>query len=151
MAANAGVSHDHEAAPATRQKRTIQREQPGDPAEMWDRIVREVSADEPSFMSLVGRNSKGNGFEAGELLVIVSPGKLKIAEDKSQEISRIAKALYGDEVFVTLRGGDPSRKSGNAEAVTEAETSKILDEDIDQNEIASDIESLFGITPTIEA
>ena len=102
-------------------------------------------------MSLVGRNSKGTGFEAGELLVIVSPGKLKIAEDQSKSISRIAKALYGDEVYVTLRGGDPSRKSGDADAVTEAETSKIIDEDIDQNEITSDIESLFGITPTIEA
>lgn len=153
MAPSVGVSQEREAAPVPepRQARTIQREQPGDPAEMWDRIVREVSAEEPSFMSLVGRNSKGTGFEAGELLVLVSPGKLKIAEDQSQNISRIAKALYGSDVFVTLRGGDPSRKSANAEAVTEAETSKIIDEDIDQNEIAADIENLFGITPTIEA
>ena len=153
MPAPVNASAQREAAPAPepRPARTLQREQPGEPAEMWDRIVREVSAEEPSFMSLVGRNSKGTGFEAGELLVIVSPGKLKIAEDQSKSISRIAKALYGDEVYVTLRGGDPSRKSGDADAVTEAETSKIRDEDIDQNEITSDIESLFGITPTIEA
>ena len=153
MPAPVNASAQREAAPAPepRPARTLQREQPGEPAEMWDRIVREVSAEEPSFMSLVGRNSKGTGFEAGELLVIVSPGKLKIAEDQSKSISRIAKALYGDEVYVTLRGGDPSRKSGDADAVTEAETSKIIDEDIDQNEITSDIESLFGITPTIEA
>ncbi len=133
------------------QQRAIKREQPGDPAEMWDRIVREVSADEPSFMSLVGRHSLGSGFDAGEILVTVSPGKLKIAEDKSQEISRIAKALYGNEVYVTLRGGDPSGKNGASGEAAEAETSKIIDEDIDQNEIASDIESLFGITPTIES
>ena len=153
MPAPVNASAQREAAPAPepRPARTLQREQPGEPGEMWDRIVREVSAEEPSFMSLVGRNSKGTGFEAGELLVIVSPGKLKIAEDQSKSISRIAKALYGDEVYVTLRGGDPSRKSGDADAVTEAETSKIIDEDIDQNEITSDIESLFGITPTIEA
>lgn len=153
MAAHGNAVTQREAAlaPEPRQTRTIQREQPGDPADMWDRIVREVSAEEPSFMSLVGRNSKGSGFEAGELLVIVSPGKLKIAEDQSQSISRIAKALYGDDVFVTLRAGDPSRKSENADAATEAETSKIINEDIDQNEIAADIENLFGITPTIEA
>ena len=153
MPAPVNASAQREAAPAPepRPARTLQREQPGEPAEMWDRIVREVSAEEPSFMSLVGRNSKGTGFEADELLVIISPGKLKIAEDQSKSISRIAKALYGDEVYVTLRGGDPSRKSGDADAVTEAETSKIIDEDIDQNEITSDIESLFGITPTIEA
>ena len=143
----------HDAAPGEDPKpaQTIQREQPGDPAEMWDRIVREVSAEEPSFMSLIGRNSKGDGFDSGELLVIVSQGKLKIAEDKSQDISRIAKALYGNDVYVTLRGGDPSRKSGKDDAVTEAETSKIINEDIDQNEITTDIENLFGITPTIES
>ena len=129
----------------------LQREEPGDPAEMWDRIVRELSASEPSFMSLVGRNSRGIEYDSGELLVNVSPGKLKIADDKSHEISRIVKALYGNEVFVTLRGGDPGGKSGRDNAATEAETSRIIEDDIDQNEIAEDIESLFGITPTIEA
>lgn len=126
-------------------------EEPGDPAEMWDRIVRAVSADEPSFMSLIGRNSRGVEYDSGELLIHVSPGKLKIAENKSQDISRAAKSLYGNGVYITLRGGDPAGKSADESVVTEAEASKIIDDDIDQNEIIGDIESLFGITPTIQS
>ena len=140
-----------EIAPEPDKAPVLKREEPGDPAEMWDRVVREVAVAEPSFMSLVGRHSRGIEYDAGELIVNVSPGKLKIAEEKSQEISRIAKGIYGNELYVTLRGGDIGGRSGRVAEATEAETSKIIEEDIDQNEIAEDIESLFGITPTIEA
>ncbi len=143
----APISVDAEPEPGP----VLQMEEPGDPAEMWDRIVREVAAREPSFMSLVGRHSRGVDYDSGGLIVIVSPGKLKIAEEKAREISRIVKSLYGSEVYVTLRGGDIDAGSRREDAATEAETSKIIEDDIDQNEIAEDIESLFGIKPTIEA
>ena len=128
------------------------REQAGDPGEMWDRIVREVSSSDLTFMSLVGRNSAGTEFEAGKLIVIVSPNKLRLAEDKSVEIARAAKMLYGDEVFVSMRSGSIA-KSGATETeavISEAETSRIINEDIDKNEVIEDIQNLFGITPVIE-
>ena len=128
------------------------REQAGNPGEMWDRIVREISAADHTFMSLVGRNSAGTEYDAGRLLVIVTPTKLRFAEDKSVEIARAAKALYGDDVFVTLRSGSIA-KSGAAEApdkVSEAETTRIINEDINKNEVIEDIQSLFGIAPVIE-
>ena len=128
------------------------RERAGDPGEMWDRIVREVSASDRTFMSLVGRNSAGTEFEAGKLIVIVSPNKLRLAEDKSVEIARAAKMLYGDDVFVSMRSGSIA-KSGATETeavISEAETSRIINEDIDKNEVIEDIQNLFGITPVIE-
>ena len=128
------------------------REKISSPEEMWDRIVREISADDQSFMSFVGRNSAGTQFDAGELLVMVSPGKLRLAEDRSDEIARIAKNLYGQDVYVTLRGGQISKGAGaqaNA-SISEDETSRILDEDIGLSEVASDVEGLFGIKPVIE-
>ena len=128
------------------------REKISSPEEMWDRIVREISADDQSFMSFVGRNSAGTKFDAGELLVMVSPGKLRLAEDRSDEIARIAKNLYGQDVYVTLRGGQTGKGAGaqaNA-SISEDETSRILDEDIGLSEVDSDVEGLFGIKPVIE-
>ena len=128
------------------------RERIGDPIEMWDRIVREISARDRSFLSLIGRNSAGTGFDAGELTVTVSPGKLRLAEDRAAEIAKMAKNLFGPEVFVKLTGGEikkTSREAPNA-SIPEEEASRIIEEDIGMNEVAEDIESLFGIKPTIE-
>ena len=131
---------------------SVQREQPGNPEEMWDRIVRAVSAHDRTFMSLVGRYSVGTEFDAGRLLVIVSPGKLRLAEDKSADIAQAAKSIYGSDVYVTMRGGVIS-KSGAAEdsaGISEEETAKIINEDINKNEVIGDIMDLFGIEPVIE-
>ena len=78
------------------------REQAGSPEEMWDRIVREISARDRTFMSLVGRNSAGTEFNGEKLMVIVRPNKLRLAEDRSDEIARTAKSLYGSEVYVEV-------------------------------------------------
>ena len=131
---------------------SAQREQPGSPEEMWDRIVRAVSANDRTFMSLVGRYSAGKEFDAGRLLVIVSPGKLRLAEDKAAEIAHAAKSIYGSDVYVTMRGGVIS-KSGAAEdsaGISEEETAKIINDDINKNEVIGDIMDLFGIEPVIE-
>ena len=131
---------------------SAQREQPGSPEEMWDRIVRAVSANDRTFMSLVGRYSAGKDFDAGRLLVIVSPGKLRLAEDKAAEIAHAAKSIYGSDVYVTMRGGVIS-KSGAAEdsaGISEEETAKIINDDINKNEVIGDIMDLFGIEPVIE-
>ena len=131
---------------------SAQIEQPGSPEEMWDRIVREVAKGDRTFMSLVGRYSVGAVFDAGELKVIVSPGKIRLAEDKSADIAQAAKRIYGSDVYVSMKAGIIS-KSGAAEdvpAITEAETSRIINEDINTNEVIGDIQDLFGITPVIE-
>ena len=131
---------------------SVQKEQPGSPEEMWDRIVRAVSANDRTFMSLVGRYSAGAEFDAGRLLVIVSPGKLRLAEDKSAEIAQAAKSIYGSDVYVSMRGGVIS-KSGAAEdsaGISEEETARIINEDINKNEVIGDIMDLFGIEPVIE-
>lgn len=128
------------------------RERIGSPEEMWDRIVREISADDRSFMSFVGRYSSGISFDDGELVVTVSQSKLRLAEEKSAEIARVAKILYGGEVFVSLRGGEPGKREEQAAnaSISEAETARIIDEDISVNEVSRDVEELFGITPVIE-
>ena len=131
---------------------SVQGEKPGDPAEMWDRIVRAVSATDRTFMSLVGRYSAGTEYDAGRLLVIVSPGKLRLAEDKAADIAHAAKSIYGSDVYVTMRAGVIS-KSGAAENganVSEEETARIINEDINKNEVIGDIQDLFGITPVME-
>lgn len=131
---------------------SAQREQPGSPEEMWDRIVRAVAASDRTFMSLVGRYSAGTEFDGGRLLVIVSPGKLRLAEDKSAEIAQAAKSIYGTDVYVTMRAGVIS-KSGATEGntgISEEETARIIDDDINKNEVIGDIMDLFGIEPVIE-
>ena len=128
------------------------REQAGSPEEMWDRIVREITLHDRTFMSLFGRNSAGSSFENGKLLVITTPNKIRLLEDRSDEIAKTAKSLYGSEVYVVFRSGEIT-KSGAAEGpaeMTEAETSRIIDEDINSNEVIEDIQNLFGITPVIE-
>ena len=128
------------------------REQAGSPEEMWDRIVREISSRDRTFMSLVGRNSAGIEFNGEKLMVIVRPNKLRLAEDRADEIARTAKSLYGSEVYVVFRSGEIT-KTGAAEGpaeMSEAEASKIIDEDINANEVIEDIQNLFGITPVIE-
>ena len=131
---------------------SVQQETPGNPAEMWDRIVRAVSATDRTFMSLVGRYSAGSEYDAGRLLVIVSPGKLRLAEDKAADIAHAAKSIYGSDVYVSMKAGVLS-KAGAAEtstSISEEETTKIINEDINKNEVIGDIQDLFGITPVIE-
>ena len=128
------------------------REQAGSPEEMWDRIVREISSRDRTFMSLFGRNSVGTSFENGKLLVIITPNKQRLIEDKADEVARTAKSLYGNEVYVVFRSGNitKSRVSEDPGDMTEAEASRIIDEDINTNEVIEDIQNLFGITPIIE-
>jgi hypothetical protein len=128
------------------------REQAGNPEEMWDRIVREISASDRTFMSLVGRSSIGTSYEGGKLLVTVRPNKMRIAEGRQDEITLTAKKLYGDSVYVIFRSGDIT-KAGTAEGeaeMSEAETSQIIDGDINTNEVIEDIQDLFGLTPVVE-
>ena len=155
--APAGQTPQHQAAAAAETvEQAVQPSAPtaqrGDPAEMWDLIVREISASDVSFKSLVGRNSAAECFDEGELTVAVSPGKLRFAEDKAAEIARIAKELFGPDIFVRLRSGE-IRKSAAPESnsgISEDETSRIINEDISVNEVMEDVESLFGIKPVME-
>ncbi len=125
------------------------REQIGSPDVMWNKIVDVIARDERSFISFVGRNSRGTEFDSGELIVTVRPGKIKHAEDKMVEITKAARGLYGADVFVTLKAGDPDERTGAANAVSEQETAKIIEDDISVNDVAADVESLFGVKPEI--
>jgi DNA polymerase III gamma/tau subunit len=129
------------------------REVPGDAADMWYKIVDTIAASDRSFVSQLGRNASGSEYESesGELIITVRPQKMRTANDRLGDISRAAKAIYGSEVFVTLREGEPEQ-ARRAAAVTEAqqeETSRIIDEDINVNDVVSDIQSLFGIKPEV--
>lgn len=125
------------------------REQIGSPDIMWNTIVDTIARDDRSFVSLVGRHSSGTAFDAGGLEVTVRPNKIKLAEDKMGEITRIVKGLYGADIYVTLKAGDPEAAAGKSAVMSEQETSKILDDDVNVSDIASDVENLFGIKPEI--
>ena len=125
------------------------REKTGSPDIMWNTVVDTIAREDRSFVSFVGRHSRGTLFESGELVVTVRPNKIKHAEDKLVDITRIARGLYGQNVFVTLKAGDPEAAGGKADAVSEQETSKIIDDDAIVSDIAADVESLFGMKPEI--
>ena len=129
----------------------LPREQAGSPDTMWNNIVDAIARTDRSFVSLVGRASRGIEFDAGELIVTVRPGKLRLAEDKLGDIMRTAKGLYGNDIFVSLRAGDPGsdRQTASISETAEQETAKIIEADTNISDIASDVESLFGIKPEI--
>ncbi len=148
-AANAGKAEDEPIESIA----SAPREVPGDAADMWYKIVDTIAASDRSFVSQLGRHASGSEYESesGELIITVKPQKMRTANDRLGDISRAAKAIYGSEVFVTLREGEPEQ-ARRAAAVTEAqqeETSRIIDEDINVNDVVSDIQSLFGIKPEV--
>ena len=122
-----------------------------DPAEMWERIVQEVAADDRSFISLVGHSSEALYYDAGELKISVRPGKIRFAEEKIKDITEAARKLYGQSIIVSLKSGDPADDSRKTREMTELETAQILQNDKAINEAVQDIEDLFGIKPTIES
>ena len=124
------------------------REKTGSPEIMWNTIVDTIAREDRSFVSFVGRHSRGAVFESGELIVTIRPNKIKHAEDKLVEITRIARGLYGQNVFVTLKAGDPEA-AGRPETASEQETAEIIGGDEIVSDIAADVESLFGIKPEI--
>ena len=125
------------------------REAAASPDVMWNTIVDTLARDDRSFVSFVGRHSRGTQFESGGLTVVVRPTKIKHAEDKLADITRIARGLYGQELFVTLRAGDPEEDTERTSAVSEQEASRILDDDANVSDLAADVENLFGIKPEI--
>ena len=125
------------------------REMTGSPDVMWNSVVDTIARTDRSFVSLIGRHSRGIELDSGELVVVVRPGKMKLAEDKMGEITRAVKGLYGADVFVTLRAGEPESDPSGTEASSEQETARILGDDANISDVASDIESLFGIKPEI--
>lgn len=91
-----------------------------DLGEMWDQIVDAVGAEDLSFKAMVGNNSRITGFENGEVTITVKKNKLVLAESSRAKIDRAVKKLFGEQSFVTLKGGKltdaltGSGKSGGA-------------------------------------
>ena len=125
------------------------REQTGDPETMWNTIVDTIARTDRSFVSLVGRASCGSEFDSGELIVTVRPGKIRLAEDKLGDITRAARSLFGSDVFVSLRAGDPDAGTSRDPAMSEQEATRMIDADAGISDIAADVENLFGIKPEI--
>lgn len=120
------------------------REQAGDAVDMWNRIVQEISRNDRSFDSFVGRHSRGYSYEDGILLVHVKKNKMDLALNKMEEIIRAAKELYGQTTRVEVHEGDIEAPRRNT-AVFEAVTDEVMNEDDIMNELASDIGNLFGV------
>lgn len=116
------------------------REQAGDPEKMWDRIAEEISREDTSFDSFVGRHSRGDLFENNELIVRVKSNKLTLAQDKLSEIKKAANILFGDIKVSLLETENISN------AQTEAIETQMVDDDVKMEELTSDIEGLFGVS-----
>lgn len=115
------------------------REAIGNAEDMWDRISSEISKDDSSFESFVGRHSRGDSFENGELIVRVKKNKLDLANNKLSEIKKAATILFGD-IKVNLLEGETI-----ARAESEVLENQMVDEDVRMEELASDIQELFGV------
>ena len=111
----------------------------GDPDDMWDRISEEISKEDLSFESFVGRHSRGDSFENGELTVRVKKNKYNLAENKISEIRKAANILYGDIRVTLLESEEPKT------AITESAANEMIDQDTRMGEITEDIENLFGV------
>ena len=123
----------------------------GNVAEMWERIVQEVSETDRSFVSLVGHSSEALDFDSGELKVAVRPGKIRLAEEKLRDITEAARKLYGAGIIVALKRAEQDEGLRKTHEMTEQETAQILQNDKLLNEAAQDVEDLFGIKPVIES
>lgn len=119
------------------------REQAGDPADMWNSVVAEISRNDRSFESFVGRHSKGYSYEDGILTVHIKKNKIDLAMNRMEEILKAAKDLYGQETRVEIHEGDVESRRGTA--VMEAVTDEMMNEDDMMNELANDIGNLFGV------
>lgn len=115
------------------------REASGNAEEMWDRISAEISKTDTSFESFIGRHSRAESFVNGELVVRVKKNKLDLANNKINEIKKAANILFG-EIRVSLLPGEVEKS-----AVNEALESQLVEEDIKMDELASDVEGLFGL------
>lgn len=111
--------------------------------EMWDKISSEISKDDSSFESFIGRHSRGDSFAGGELVVRIKKNKLDLAENKIKEITKAANILYGD-IRVSLLAGEVEKVSES-----EAIESKMVEDDVKMAEITEDIENLFGMSVDI--
>ena len=118
----------------------LPRENAGNAEDMWNRITMEISKRDRSFDSFVARHSVGESYEDGELTVRVKKNKIDLANNKLEEITSAAKALYGDGVRVTLLGGEIETRH-----MAEVEVDQVVDDDTRMNEIAEDISNLFGV------
>lgn len=117
----------------------------GDADDMWESIVAEMSRIERSFASIVGRNSVAESFSGSELLIKVKRNKLGLAEANLSQLTDIARKLYGQDVVVTLKGGEIlAIEQGFAPPINEEETDEVMSEDERLSELASDLGALLG-------
>ncbi|MBQ0017719.1 MAG: DNA polymerase III subunit gamma/tau [Clostridiales bacterium] len=116
-----------------------------DADDMWESIVAEMSRIERSFGSIVGRNSVAESFSNSELVIKVKKNKLGLAEANLSQLKDIARKLYGQDIVVTLKGGEIlAIEQGFAPPINEAETDEVMSEDERVNELASDLGALLG-------
>ncbi len=116
----------------------------GDAKEMWDRISNDVANRDNSFKSLVASFSQGDSYFEGELRVNIQHNKYRFAIDKLDEITKTAKAIYGEDVYVTLKKADIAEET-RKRPVSDHDTDRVLDEDITIKDITDEVKNLFDM------
>ena len=116
---------------------------------IWSQIASKVAEEDRSFISLIAKFSRGTDYVDGELRVTVKPNKYALADRKINEITKAAKSLYGQNIYVTLQSGElpNERKGGNS--IPNKETDRVIDEDIAIKEITDEVKNLFDLDVNI--
>lgn len=127
-----------------REEANLSKEKKESAEEMWEKIAEEVASEDPGFATLVGKNSQGKEYFDGELKVAVSPIKLPlISKEHREEITKVARSLYGENTFVTLQDGEV-KKHGKARHTKEMqETEQVIDEDLTVKNLKDEINNIF--------
>lgn len=115
--------------------------------EMWRRIVDEVAKIDGSFPVIVGKNGRITAFENGEIVLTVKKTKLRLAENKKDDIERAAKEFFGRETFVTIKAGNVAAAAAEAAVGSAREAEDTIEERDDRSieDVAEDIGRMMGI------
>lgn len=103
--------------------------------EMWERIIEEAAIESAGYKTQFAGNSQGEKYEDGELRVKVEPPKYNYAEKEKQKIIKIAKSLYGENIFVTFQKGELSEYGKSKPSKLDCKADQVIDEDIEIKEI----------------
>lgn len=131
-------------------------ESDADLEEVWLSMMGELSSTDPSFESVVAKNSKVTSMADGEIVLTVKKNKIGIAEASFEEITRVAKRLFGNEIYVTLKAGNAkddyshSKTSGVEHRADRFEQGGFAEEEAETDraaidEMKDDIEKLLGV------
>lgn len=119
--------------------------------EMWERIVDELAAKNTMFRVVVANHSRLTDYRNDEMVVTVKRNKLALAESYLEDMTRVAKQLYGARTYLVLKGGEvtpPLREETSVRATCEMQE-ELEERDTMVDELAEDAKNLLGVEVTI--